>query len=345
MKENLVVDILILVAGLVLIVLGGNYVTDGSTAVARRFRVSNLVIGLTVVAFGSSAPDLVVCLTSTIAGKSELALGDVVGANIFDVLLVIGVVAMIKPIEISPSMLRTDLPMLALSSLALFFCGDDILFDGAPANIINRTDGLMLLAFFAIFMAYTFATVRQPECSPGHLRPATGGRKYTAPSSSAKVPAVSAKAMWIAAVSIVGGLGALVLGGNWIVRGASGIALRCGLSEGMVGLTIVAIGSSIPDLATSVIAAVKHQPGIAVGNVVGSCVFNVFFILGVCSTVRPLNAGTISLVDFSTLAAGSLLLWFFARYIGHLVIKRAEAAVLILAYVAYTAYVIVSAIS
>lgn len=322
---------MILAGGLLLIVLGGNYVTEGATSVARRFRVSSLVIGLTVVAFGSSAPDLVVCMTSTIAGKSELALGDVVGANIFDVLLVIGVVAMIKPIKLDKMTLDTDLPMLALSSLALFFCGDDILFDGAPADVINRTDGLMLLSFFAIFMAYTVTTAKEAEGGQAGITTGLndGSRNRN---------------MWMSVLFIAGGLAALVVGGNWIVKGASGIALRCGLSEGMVGLTIVAIGSSIPDLATSVIAAVKHQPGIAVGNVVGSCVFNVFFILGTCSTVRPLDAGTISLIDFSTLAGGSLLLWFFGRYIGHMEIKRVEAAVLILCYAAYTTYVILSAI-
>lgn len=325
-------DIIFLILGIILIIAGGNYLTDGASAVARHFKVSNLVIGLTVVAFGSSTPDFVVCLTSTLSGKSQLALGDVVGANIFDILLVVGIVALVNPIHISKDMLWKDLPMLALASLALFFCGDDRLFDGT-ADYISRTDGLMLLAFFAIFMAYTFEMAREPQ----PLVPANA----TGNTSNKDAGGGKGMKMWLAAVCIAGGLAALVVGGNWIVDGASGIALKAGLSEGLVGLTIVAIGSSVPDLATSVVAAVKKQPGIALGNVVGACIFNVFFIIGLCATIRPLDTGTISLVDFSTLVGGSLLLWLFGQIIGKRVITRGEGVVLALGYVAYITYLIV----
>lgn len=328
-------DIIFLILGIILIIAGGNYLTDGASAVARHFKVSNLVIGLTVVAFGSSTPDFVVCLTSTLSGKSQLALGDVVGANIFDILLVVGIVALVNPIHISKDMLWKDLPMLALASLALFFCGDDRLFDGT-ADYISRTDGLMLLAFFAIFMAYTFEMAREPQ----PLVPANA----TGNTSNKDAGGGKGMKMWLAAVCIAGGLAALVVGGNWIVDGASGIALKAGLSEGMVGLTIVAIGSSVPDLATSVVAAVKKQPGIALGNVVGACIFNVFFIIGLCATIRPLDTGTISLVDFSTLVGGSLLLWLFGQIIGKRVITRGEGVVLALGYVAYITYLIVKAV-
>lgn len=328
-------DIIFLILGIILIIAGGNYLTDGASAVARHFKVSNLVIGLTVVAFGSSTPDFVVCLTSTLSGKSQLALGDVVGANIFDILLVVGIVALVNPIHISKDMLWKDLPMLALASMALFFCGDDRLFDGT-ADYISRSDGLMLLAFFAIFMAYTFEMAREPQ----PLVPANA----TGNTSNKDAGGGKGMKMWLAAVCIAGGLAALVVGGNWIVDGASGIALKAGLSEGMVGLTIVAIGSSVPDLATSVVAAVKKQPGIALGNVVGACIFNVFFIIGLCATIRPLDTGTISLVDFSTLVGGSLLLWLFGQIIGKRVITRGEGVVLALGYVAYITYLIVNAV-
>lgn len=328
-------DIIFLILGIIMIIAGGNYLTDGASAVARHFKVSNLVIGLTVVAFGSSTPDFVVCLTSTLSGKSQLALGDVVGANIFDILLVVGIVALVNPIHISKDMLWKDLPMLALASLALFFCGDDRLFDGT-ADYISRTDGLMLLAFFAIFMAYTFEMAREPQ----PLVPANA----TGNTSNKDAGGGKGMKMWLAAVCIAGGLAALVVGGNWIVDGASGIALKAGLSEGLVGLTIVAIGSSVPDLATSVVAAVKKQPGIALGNVVGACIFNVFFIIGLCATIRPLDTGTISLVDFSTLVGGSLLLWLFGQIIGKRVITRGEGVVLALGYVAYITYLIVNAV-
>lgn len=330
-------DIIFLILGIILIIAGGNYLTDGASAVARHFKVSNLVIGLTVVAFGSSTPDFVVCLTSTLSDKSQLALGDVVGANIFDILLVVGVVALINPIHISKDMLWKDLPMMVLASMALFFCGDDKLLDGT-ADFISRTDGLMLLAFFIIFMAYTFEMARETR----QPQPANG--ISTASAANNKASTKQPMKMWVAALCIAGGLAALVVGGNWIVNGASGIALKAGLSEGMVGLTIVAIGSSVPDLATSVVAAVKKQPGIALGNVVGACIFNVFFILGLCSTIKPLDTGTISLVDFSTLVGGSFLLWLFGQIIGKRVITRGEGAVLALCYVGYMTYLIISAI-
>ena len=330
-------DIIFLILGIILIIAGGNYLTDGATAIARHFNVSNLVIGLTVVAFGSSTPDFVVCLTSTLSGKSQLALGDVVGANIFDILLVVGVVALINPIHISKDMLWKDLPLLALASMSLFFCGDDLLFDGT-ADYISRTDGLMLLAFFVIFMAYTFEMAKEPQ----PLVPADATGKTTGGAQRAdNKPKMN---MWLAALCIAGGLAALIVGGNWIVDGASGIALKAGLSEGLVGLTIVAIGSSVPDLATSVIAAVKKQPGIALGNVVGACIFNVFFILGFCATIKPLDTGTITVVDFSTLVGGSLLLWLFGQIIGKRVIKRGEGIILTLCYIGYMAYLVISAV-
>lgn len=330
-------DIIFLVLGIAFIIAGGNFMTDGATAVARHFKVSNLVIGLTVVAFGSSLPDLVVCLTSTLSDKSQLALGDIVGANIFDILLVVGIVALINPIHISKDMLWKDLPMLALASLALFFCGDDKLFDGT-ADFISRTDGLMLLAFFVIFMAYTFEMSKEPK----PLVPANATDE--GPVKNANAVEKPKMNMWIAALSIAVGVTTLIIGGNWIVDGASGIALKMGLSEGLVGLTVVAIGSSLPDLATSVAAAVKKQPGIALGNVVGACIFNVFFIIGVCGTIRPLDTGTISLVDFSTLVVGSLMLWLFGQIIGKRVITRGEGAVLVLGYVGYITYLVLNAL-
>lgn len=367
-------DVIFLLLGLALIIAGGNYVTDGAVTVAQKLKVSSLVIGLTVVAFGSSAPDFVVCLTSTIQGKSQMALGDVVGSNIFDILLVTGIVAVIKPIHVSNEMVSKDLPMLALSSLALFFCGDDVLFDGTP-DLISRTDGLLLLAFFIIFLCYTMEMAKDQRLAQAPASAAassvntTGSSGQTSSGDFAqtvgtaavagrkvKVPGkvhgqlgvapekdyadVSTRELWLAIAKIVLGLAALVIGGNWIVSGASGIALKAGMAEGLVGLTIVAFGSAAPDLATSLTAVLKNQPAIALGNLVGSCIINVYFCLGFCAVVHPLNAGFISIVDFSVLAGGSLMLWLFGCKWGHNVILRWEGALLILAYVAYLAYLI-----
>lgn len=328
-------DILFFLIGLALIVAGGNYLTDGATIIARKMRVSGLVIGLTVVAFGSSAPDMVVCIMSTVRNHSQLALGDVVGANIFDLLLVVGIVAVIRPVAISADLQWKGLPMLVLASLALFFCGDDRLFDGKPYDVIDRTDGLMFLLFFVIFMVYTFDISRRTPTSPDVNRSApiqTAGQADEAP--------VSPRQLMMAIVSVVASLAALFFGGDWLVDGASGIARRAGLSEGLIGLTIVGFGSSVPDLVTSVAAAVKRQPGLALGNVVGACVFNIFFILGVCATVRPLNAGTVSLFDFSALVVAAVAVWVFGALTGPKVISRREGCLLITLYVIYAAKLI-----
>ncbi len=331
-------DILFFILGLVMIVLGGNYLTDGATVIARRFHVSGLLIGLTVVAFGSSAPDLVVCMMSTLQGHSQLALGDIVGGNIFDIFLVVGVVAVIRPIPINSDMQWKGLPMLLLSSLAIFFCGDDILFDGGKTDIIDRTDGLMFLLFFIIYMVNTFEMGRRAQTPVPAA--ATSAPKQPEPAQ----PAVSGRQLAIASFWVVASLAALFFGGNWIVDGASGIARRAGLSEGLIGLTIVGFGGALPDLVTSAAAAIKRQPGLALGNVVGSCVINALFVLGVCATVKPLDAGTISLFDFTTLGVGALAVWIFGAVTSPKTIKRGEGIILILLYAVYATKLILNVI-
>ncbi len=334
-------DILFFLLGLALIVLGGNYLTDGAIVIARKLHVSGLVIGLTVVAFGSSAPDLVVCIMSTIQNHSQLALGDIVGANIFDILLVIGIVAVIRPIPITADMQWKGLPMLLLASLALFFCSDDKLFDGSASDIIDRTDGLMFMLFFVIFMVYTFGMSHQTK-APASAVPTAGQTHHHDKADSASV---SRRQLVIATVSVAASLAALFFGGDWLVDGASGIARRAGLSEGLIGLTIVGFGSSVPDLVTSVIAAVKRQSGLALGNVVGACVFNIFFILGLCATIKPLDTGTISLFDFSALVISAAAVWIFGAIIGPKTISRKEGIILIVLYVAYAVKLILDVIN
>lgn len=317
-------DIIFFLAGLALIVGGGNFVTDGASAIAGRFKISPLVIGLTVVAFGSSTPDLVVCLTSAFEDHPSLAMGDIVGANIFDILLVIGVVAVVTPIKINPSLQRFDIPWLALSCLALFFCADDVLIDRWPHNSIDRSEGFLLLSFFVIYITLTLQSARassSTESNANVSEPAAAKGLYSR--------------IWVCIAAIIGGLAALVTGGNWLVDGASGIALKAGWSEGLVGLTIVGIGSSVPDLSTSLIAAVKKQPGLALGNVLGACIFNVFFIIGLSASIIPLSADTITSLDFGVLAASGLIIWLLASASKSKTIGRAGGALLIIIYSAY----------
>lgn len=360
-------DIIFLIMGIALLTLGGNFVTDGAVAIARKFNVSNMMIGLTVVAFGSSMPDLVVCLTSTLSGKTQMALGDVVGSNIFDILLVFGIMALIRPLKMDHDTIYHDLPMLAFSSLALFICGDDILFDGAAADTVNRTDGLMFLALLVIFEVYNIQNAKRQKlemlaCPPQSSNPQSGGKPRAVsgttqafnvvPSVAVKIGKVNARNVradkplkpWLSWVYVAGGLAALVVGGNWVVSGASGIALRAGLSEATVGLTVVALGSASPDLASSLAALFKGKAGLAIGNIVGACILNVFGLIGICATVHPLESGTISLVDYSTLAGGSLLLWLMTLLNRRHTLTRLSGALLILAYIAYMTYLVLTSL-
>lgn len=321
-------DILFLFLGLGLVLAGANYLTDGATAVARKFKISDLIIGMTVVAFGSSTPDLVVSLTATLQGKGSLAVGNILGANIFDILFVVGICAVVRPVVIGKETLQKEFPMVILSSAVLFLVACDMLIDRLNTNFIDRSDGLILLCFFAINCYVTYMVSKSPETSTQ-----TAGNTQVA-----KKPLK----MWVSAVMIAGGLAGLVIGGNWFVSSASGLAEKCGMSESLVGLTIVAIGSSLPDLTTSLVAAIKGHSGIAVGNVVGSCVLNVFFIIGLCSTIKPLELGTINAIDFGVLVVGSILIYVFGWVWGRRTINRQEGAFLMLCYVGYITYLVLS---
>lgn len=321
-------DIVFLILGLGLTLVGANFLTDGASAVARRLRMSELTIGMTVVAFGSCTPDLVISLTSTLQNKAAMAVGDIVGANIFNLLLIIGVCALIRPIVIGKETLQKEFPMVVLSALILFFMACDTVIDGTAIDMLNRSDGLVLLCFFAINCYVTYKIAKSPDTS-------------TESAGNSAPPARPIKT-WLACGMILAGLAGLVFGGNWFVNSASGIAEKAGMSESLVGLTVVAIGSSLPDLFTSAVAAAKGHSGIALGNVVGSCVLNVFFIIGICATTRPLQLGTINWVDLAVPVAASLLLWLFGWVWGNRTIKRAEGAIMVLAYGAYIAYLILS---
>lgn len=321
-------DILFLLIGLIMILAGANYLTEGATAVAKKFKISDLVIGMTVVAFGSCTPDLVVSLTSTLQGKGAMAVGNIVGANIFDILLVVGLCAMIRPVVVGRSTLQKEFPMVVLSSIVIGLMACDVLIDRMPTNFIDRSDGMILLCFFIINCYVTYKIAKSPDTSD-----TTAGNNHVS-DRPLKI--------WLAAIMICGGLAGLVIGGNWFVSSASGVAEKAGMSESLVSLTIVAIGSSLPDLTTSVMATIKGHSGIAIGNVVGSCVLNIFFILGLCSTVKPLELGSINAIDFGVLAAGSILIWLFGWTWGKRTINRVEGLILLLGYAGYMTYLFLS---
>ena len=311
----MLVDILLFLLGIVLIIVGANYLTEGASTLARRMGLSPLVVGLTIVAFGTSAPELIVSLMSAL-----------IGSNIFNILAIGGVTALVAPITITQSTIRREIPLMLLSFLVLFFLSYDTIFAGTAGtteNILSRGEGLTLLGFFLIFLTYTFAIAKDAPDDPHADH--TPIRSYP---------------LWLLVLFILGGLAALIYGGDLFVSSASSIARTFGMSESFIGLTIVAAGTSLPELATSVAAALKKQPEIAVGNIVGSNIFNIFLILGVSSTITPIRIGGVTALDFLVMIVAGLMLYIFAVLFGQRVVKRGEGAILALSFIAYTVYLI-----
>ena len=307
---------LLLIGGLALILLGANGLTDGAAAVAKKFRISDLVIGLTIVAFGTSAPELVISVMAALGGSADMAIGNVVGSNVFNVLMIIGVTAMVLPIKVGGGTLSKEIPLVILASFALAFCANDMLLDGGTTNAISRIDGLILLCFFLIFMRYTFAIARN-------------GGDETEGEKIKEMP------IWKSVLFIVGGLAGLVFGGQLFVDGASGIATALGVSESTIGLTIVAGGTSLPELATCIVAARKGKHQLALGNILGSCVFNVLLILGASAVITPLSFASINMIDMLALLISVIMIWLWTYTGKRNVMDRWEGVVMTVSYIAY----------
>jgi cation:H+ antiporter len=315
-------NVIYLIIGLVLIILGANGLTDGAASVAKRLKISSLVIGLTIVGFGTSTPELSVSISSALKGSADIAIGNIVGSNIFNALFIVGCTAMVAPIVITRNTIRREIPLTILASVVLLICANDMFLDHAPANVISSTDGLILLCFFAIFMGYSIAIAKNGV-------------------DEAEEDNIKILPWWKSITFILLGLAALIFGGQVFVNGAIGIARSFGISEAVIGVTIVAVGTSLPELATSVVAAMKKNPEIAIGNVIGSNLFNIFFILGCSATITPLFPKGISNFDLAWLVVSSVLLWFFGLFFGKRIIMRFEGSILILAWLAYTVWLII----
>lgn len=319
----MLLDLLLAFAGIVLIIVGADRLTDGSVALARRFQVSELVIGLTIVAFGTSLPEFVVSLMSSLNGVPAMSIGNVVGSNLFNTLMIVGFTAVFAPIVVEKSTVKKDIPFSILSSLVLAALALDTFWDNAATDdILSRADGFVLLAFFVIFLFYSYSL-------------ATGSRaEATAEESGAVLPS------WKVALFIVLGLAGLVLGGELFVDGASGIARELGISEAVIGLTLAAGGTSLPELATSIVAARKGRSAMAIGNVIGSNLFNIFWILGACAMLLPMSVAGLTLTDFLMLFVASVLFWLLARTSYR--VSRLEGAFLVALYVGYVTSLILA---
>lgn len=317
----------LLIIGLVLILGGANYLTDGAAAIARKFGLSDLIVGLTIVAFGTSAPELTISIMSAVDGNTGMAIGNVVGSNIFNTLLIIGAVALARPIHIGKGIMINEIPLVILASVAILAMGCSPWLDGTAPEI-SRVNGILLLLFFVIFMRYIFSQALESKQD-----------RSGQPAGAKPQPK-----MWLSAIMVVGGLAALIYGGDLFVDKASAIARSWGVSDAIIGLTIVAAGTSLPELATSLVAAVKGNSGIAVGNVIGSNIFNIFLVLGCAAAVRPLPFGGISMLDLGVLTGSALLFWFFGWFFKTRTITRIEGTIMAACYILYITLLVMQAV-
>ena len=313
---------LLFIAGFVILIKGADFLVDGASAVARRFNVSDLVIGLTVVAFGTSTPELFVNIMASAKGNTDIAIGNVLGSNICNILLILGVSAVIYPLSVTKGTVWKEIPFSLLAVIVLGLMANDKMIDGGISSQLARIDGLVLLAFFMIFLYYSFSIAKALEGMDDHVPANTYG-------------------LGKSFLLIIAGLIGLTLGGKWIVDGAVALATRFGMSESLVGLTVVAVGTSLPELATSAMAAHKRNVEIAVGNVVGSNIFNIFFVLGVSAAIKPLPFQAKSNYDVAVVIAASLLL-FLAMFTGKKQsLDRWEGIAFLILYGGYITFLIV----
>lgn len=314
-------NVILLIVGLALILVGANYLTDGSAALARRFKLSEFIVGLTVVAIGTSTPELVVSVVSALHGSGEMAIGNVTGSNLFNGLLILGVSTLIRPVPLTSDNIKKDIPLGILASILLLVVCCDVLLGSDLYNNIGRDEGIILLLLFVVFISYTVFSAKAPE-------------------DEEVVEVQKQTPMWLIIIMIVGGLAALVFGGNLFQTSAVEVARALGVSESVIAITLLAGGTSLPELATSVVSALKGKAEMAMGNVLGSNISNIFLVLGASATITPLSLGGITMVDLLTVLGASILLWITAFSFKRNKIDRPEAAILIIAYFVYIGYMI-----
>ncbi len=324
-------DILILIAGLALILLGANYLVDGASAIAKRFGISDFIIGMTIVGIGTSTPEMVVSFLSAIKGNADIAVGNVIGSNAFNVLMILGITALISPLPLTSNNIKKDIPFALLAAMTLLFVGNDIFLDGAAANIISRTEGLMMLALFGVFMAYT---IYSSQPSNGAIPQSGVGQNETA-ATAQQENQIKQKPVWLSLIMVIGGLAGLVYGGDLFVASASSIAKMLGVSDAVIAVTIMAGGTSLPELASCAVAAFKKNTDLALGNVIGSNVSNIFLILGGSAVIHPLGMSNIGQLDLGTLFISSILLFIAAFTFKKRSLDRIEGILFILIYIGY----------
>ena len=327
---DILLNIVILIIGFILLIKGADFFVDGSAALARIFKVPELIIGLTIVAMGTSAPELAVSISAALSGSNEIAVSNVVGSNIFNLLAVLGICAIMKPLPVDDGIKKRDYPISLIATLLVCVLGGNLILAGKCGNIssidiemveaggLYRWNGLVLFGLFILYIIYTIVIARKNAVEETEGEPAV---------------------LWKSLVFIVLGLAAIILGGRLVVNSATALATAWGMSETLIGLTIVAIGTSLPELVTSIVASSKGQNDMAIGNVVGSNIFNLLLILGVSSTICPIAITVASFIDLVVLIGVSLITYIFVAT-GRK-IRRFEGAIMAAMYVAYLVYTII----
>lgn len=314
---------ILLVVGFIFLIKGADFFVDGASSIAKALKIPSLIIGLTIVAFGTSAPEAAVSITGAFAGANDITVGNVVGSNIFNLLVVVGVAAFICPLKVKKSIITKEFPFALLGAFVLIVLGLDSKYHNYTDNVLTRADGIMLLVLLGIFMYYLIELALNSRKEGLESEEDEEIKTYPMP-----------KSILLCIVGIIG----IVLGGDWVVDAASDIALTFGMSQSMVGLTIVAIGTSLPELVTSIVAARKGESDIALGNVIGSNIFNIFFVLGISSFIHEITINGAVFFDMFMMMAASFITYGFAA--SKRSINKLEGAFLVLLYVAYMVFVI-----
>lgn len=314
---------LLFILGFFILIKGADWLVEGASSIAKRLKVSSIVIGLTIVAFGTSAPEFIVNIFASINGNTEIAIGNILGSNIANVLLILGVSSIIYPLVTKHGTVWKEIPFSLLAALVLGILANDVIIDGSATSALTRIDGLVLIGFFIIFLYYTYGIARSESNNT-----IKDDIKVTSTTKSI--------------LMIIAGLVGLTVGGKWIVDGAVQIANLLNISQSLIGLTIVAVGTSLPELATSVMAAHKKESDIAIGNIVGSNIFNIFWILGFSAIIRPLPFSPSSILDLLMTAGVSLIL-FITMFVGKKhILERWQGVMMVLLYILYVIFLIIS---
>lgn len=321
-------DYLLFFLGLGLLLLGANYLVDSSVAIAQRAKISNFIIGLTIVGIGTSAPELFVSIQSALTGHGDIAMGNVLGSNIANVFLIMGVTATILPFEINREQSRRDIPIGIIVALLVFLLANDAIIPGITENSMSRIDGIMLLVFFVIYMAVVI------------LKKGEKPKEAIAEADEETKSSLAGKNVWLLWGIAAASLAALLWGGQMFLNSAQNLAKAWGMSEAVISITIVAVGTSLPELITAVIAACKKNPQLALGNVIGSNVFNMLMILGVASCIDPYSLENINMIDYGMAILAAVLMWIVVFTFGKKRFDRIEGVIFLAIYFGYTAHLL-----